>query len=114
MVVHHDDSGPSEGSDRVLAQVVENEHRAGLSTADRVGAYRQLAAFGLSATQIACRSATRKTDVDHALKVAGSDLAVAATVRYDLGRRPGCPNDRNRPRSRRGCRSGRPRRARSG
>jgi hypothetical protein len=52
--------------------------------------------------------------VEQVRKVAGSDLATAATARYDLGRRHGCPNDRNRPRPRRGCRPGRCRRARSG
>jgi ParB family chromosome partitioning protein len=84
ILVHDQDASAASGADRVLAQVVENDHRTGLSTAERVGAYRQLAAFGLSPTQIARRSSTRKTDIDQALKVAASDLAVAATGRYDL------------------------------
>lgn len=83
-LVHDMDSPAVSGADRVLAQVVENDHRAGLSTAERVGAYGQLAAFGLSPTQIARRSSTRKAEVDRALKVAASDLAAAATARYDL------------------------------
>jgi ParB family chromosome partitioning protein len=83
-LVHETDPTAETGADRVLAQVVENDHREALSTAERVGAYRQLAAFGLSATQIARQSSSRKTDVEQALKVGASDLATAATARYDL------------------------------
>jgi ParB family chromosome partitioning protein len=83
-LIHDTDPTAQTGADRVIAQIVENDHREALSTAERVGAYRQLAAFGLSPTQIARRSSTRKTDVEQALKVASSELATAATARYDL------------------------------
>jgi ParB family chromosome partitioning protein len=69
---------------RIVSQWAENEHRTGLSTADKIAAVEQLAAFGLSATQIARRTRTRKADVDAALAAAGSDLAKVAAARYEF------------------------------
>ncbi|SDH66558.1 ParB/RepB/Spo0J family partition protein, partial [Pseudonocardia oroxyli] len=62
-----------EGADRVTDQLVENDQRAGLSTAERVAGWEQLAAFGLSASAIAKRTGAKKTDVTTGLKVAGSE-----------------------------------------
>jgi ParB family chromosome partitioning protein len=69
---------------RLVAQWAENEHRTGLSTAERVDVTAQLAAFGVSAAQIAKRTRTPRAAVDAALAVAGCDLAKAATVRYEF------------------------------
>jgi ParB family chromosome partitioning protein len=69
---------------RIVGQWVENEHRTSLTVAERVGALAQLAAFGVSPAQIAKRTKTGRRDVDAALAVAASDLAKAATVRYDF------------------------------
>jgi hypothetical protein len=66
------------------AQWAENEHRAGLTTAERVGVIAQLAAFGVSPTQIAKRTRAKRGEVTAALAVACSELAQAATVRYDF------------------------------
>lgn len=71
-------------ADRLVDQIAENEHRAGLSTTERVKAYEQLAALGISAAQIAKRTATAKADVTAALTVASSDLATAAAQRWDF------------------------------
>lgn len=70
--------------DRLVTQWAENEHRAGLTTAERVGVIAQLAAFGVSPTQIAKRTRAKRGEVSAALAVAGSQLAQAATVRYDF------------------------------
>jgi ParB family chromosome partitioning protein len=67
---------------RIVAQWAENEHRTGLSTADKIGAVEQLAAFGLSPHQIAKRTRSPRASVDAALASAGSELARAATSRY--------------------------------
>lgn len=67
---------------RIITQRDENTHRAGLSTADEVGVVEQLAAFGLSANQIAKRSRLKRATVDHALAVSESALARKATNRY--------------------------------
>ena len=69
---------------RVLAQWAENEHRAGLSESERVGAVEQLTAFGLSAGQIARKLHTPRRTVDAAITAAGSEIARAAVARYDF------------------------------
>ena len=70
--------------ERLVAQWHENETRAGLTEADRLGAVTQLAAFGVSPAQIAKRLQTRRTQVDAALTTAGSALAKCAVERYDF------------------------------
>lgn len=70
--------------ERILMQYDENEQRAGLTNAEKVGAVEQLAAFGLSANQIAKRSRIKRDRVDAALSVAGSDLAKGAVERYEF------------------------------
>lgn len=70
--------------ERLVTQWAENEHRAGLTTAERVGVIAQLSAFGVSPTQISKRTRAKRNEVTAALAVAGSDLAQAATVRYDF------------------------------
>jgi ParB family chromosome partitioning protein len=69
---------------RIVGQWAENEHRTALTVSERVGALAQLAAFGVTPAQIAKRTKTGRAEVDAALAVAGSDLAKAATVRYDF------------------------------
>jgi len=70
--------------DRLVGAYAENEHRTGLSTTERVDVFTQLSAFGVSATQIAKRTKTRRGDVDAALTVAGSEVAHAVACRYDF------------------------------
>lgn len=65
--------------------VSENGHRAALRTSDRVAAYAQMAALGLSAAQIAKGAAAPRQDVQDALVVAGSDLDVPSSGAVAFG-----------------------------
>ncbi|MEJ5914252.1 hypothetical protein, partial [Pseudokineococcus sp. 1T1Z-3] len=71
-------------ADRLVDQMGENDHRAGLTTGERVAAFAQLSALGVSAAQIAKRTATKRADVDAALTVAGSGIATGAVERWDF------------------------------
>lgn len=61
---------------RIVDQLVVNEHRSGLTNADQVEAIRDLALFGLSASAIAKKVGEKKATVDVALKVAAVPAAV--------------------------------------
>ncbi len=61
---------------RIVDQLVVNEHRSGLTNADQVEAIRDLALFGLSASAIAKKVGGKKATVDVALKVAAVPAAV--------------------------------------
>lgn len=84
VVAAEEGSGEAAEVERLVTQWAENEHRAGLTTADRVGVIAQLTAFGISPTQIVKRTRAKRGEVTAALAVAGSKLAQAATVRYDF------------------------------
>jgi ParB family transcriptional regulator, chromosome partitioning protein len=71
-------------AERIVQQLGENDHRAGLSAADRLGAYEQLAALGLTAAQITRRTRRPKAEVDAALTVTGSELAAKAVGRFEF------------------------------
>ncbi len=70
--------------ERLVGQYAENEHRTGLSTAERIDVAAQLSLLGVSAAQITKRIRMPRAQVDAALTVAGSELAKAATERYDF------------------------------
>jgi ParB family chromosome partitioning protein len=70
--------------DRLVTQYAENEHRTGLTLTEQVGVVGQLAAFGVSAAQIAKRTKLTRVRVDAALTVAGSEVARAAAADGDL------------------------------
>ena len=70
--------------ERIVRQYAENEHRTGLTEADKLGVVEQLALLKVSAAQIAKRTRMKRPQVDQALAVTGSELAKAATGRYDL------------------------------
>src|SRR4051794_26645864 len=85
VVVTGDDSDTdAEQVTRLLTQYAENTHRSGLTTGEQVDVFTQLAAFGLTPGQIARRTRARKADVTAALAVADSDLAKAASERYEF------------------------------
>lgn len=65
-------------ADRLAKQVVENDHRQALTEVDRAEAFHQLSLLGVSATQIARQTGSKKTVVDAALKVRANDTATAA------------------------------------
>jgi ParB family chromosome partitioning protein len=70
--------------ERILTQHAENSHRAPLTSSEQLGVVEQLSAFGMSAAQIAKRTKIKRGAVDASLAVVGSDLAKAATERYDF------------------------------
>ncbi|WP_041759947.1 ParB/RepB/Spo0J family partition protein [Pseudonocardia dioxanivorans] len=55
---------------RVVEQLAENHHRAGLTAAEDAAAFHQLEAFGLSPAQIVKRTHRSKADVTAGLAVA--------------------------------------------
>ncbi|HET8643242.1 MAG TPA: ParB N-terminal domain-containing protein [Pseudonocardiaceae bacterium] len=71
-------------ADRLVDQLVENDHREALTAADRATAYQQLAACGLSAATIAKRTATKRPVVDAGLAVAASPAATSAVAEHGL------------------------------
>lgn len=77
-------TAPPDEQGRLVEQLIENEHRAPITTADRARAVQQLALIGLSAEQLVRATALRRVDVDHALAVAASPPAIAAAASYPL------------------------------
>lgn len=73
----------SEG-ERVLEQLVVNEAREGLSTAETVAAVKQLELFGMPLTAIAKKTGYAKKEVEVALGVGGSVIATKALVEHSL------------------------------
>ena len=69
---------------RLVTQWAENEHRTGLTNAERVDVIGQLSAFGISPTQIARRTRASKAEVTAALAVTASEMARKATARYEF------------------------------
>jgi ParB family chromosome partitioning protein len=65
-------------ADRLVDQLVENDHRTPLTNAERAAAYQQLAAIGLSEFEMAKRTAAPVETVAAAIEVAGSKAASAA------------------------------------
>ena len=70
--------------ERILTQHAENAHRAALTSSEQLGVVEQLSAFGMSAAQIAKRTKIKRGSVDASLAVASSELAKAATDRYEF------------------------------
>ncbi|WP_410585427.1 hypothetical protein [Amycolatopsis sp. lyj-108] len=73
--------------ERIVGQLNENDLREGLTLGDRYSAFQQLAAFDLKPTGIARklgRGKGGKEYVEKVLQAGASDLARAATDRYDL------------------------------
>ncbi|MCX5070879.1 ParB N-terminal domain-containing protein [Micromonospora lupini] len=71
-------------ADRLVDQLAENHHRAALTTHEDAKAFHQLAALGVPAGAIAKRTARPKGVVDAALAVAGSEVAQAATQKWEF------------------------------
>lgn len=62
-------------ADRLLEQLVVNDHRAGIVDADRAAAYQELFEMGVSADALARKTNTPKKRVEAALSVAQSPYA---------------------------------------
>lgn len=73
-----------EDVDRVVTQLGENDHRAGISHNDRRAAVEQLTAFGLSAEQIAGTTHRPKGEVETAQVVNASTVATKAMSAHAL------------------------------
>ena len=71
-------------ADRIARQWHENQHRASLTNVEEVAVVDQLSLLGLSAATIAKRLRSPKRHVESALSVRDSELARAATARYDV------------------------------
>lgn len=84
VVIDTDAEGDTEAIERLLTQHAENTHRAGLTVGEDANVAHQLSLLGLSATQIARRTHTKKAHVEAGIKIAASELASKATERYDL------------------------------
>ncbi|MFP7833109.1 ParB/RepB/Spo0J family partition protein [Marisediminicola sp. LYQ134] len=75
---------PATDSDRVVDQLVLNDQRAALSDAEHTHAYKQLALFGLPATQIAKRTSTPIARVGDAITVANNEAASKVLSEYPI------------------------------
>jgi ParB family chromosome partitioning protein len=75
---------PARDIDRIIDQLGENQHRAGLPVTDEVAAHQQLLDLGLTAGQIARATHTRPARVKASLAVGLSEVAAAALGSYDL------------------------------
>ena len=69
---------PACEADRILTQYSENEHRRGITDGEKVAAFTQLAALGLSTAQIA-----KQAQVDKATVSAAATVATAAQQTAD-------------------------------
>ncbi|NQU38041.1 MAG: ParB/RepB/Spo0J family partition protein [Actinobacteria bacterium] len=69
---------------RVVAQYAINEHRAGLSDTERLDAWSQLAAFGISAADIATKTGEKKATVAAALSLTDLPAAASAIVKQTM------------------------------
>lgn len=78
------DEATLDEADRIARQMIENGKREGLTTADTLAGYEQMAAFGLSADEIAKRASAPQAEVVAALATAASKLARKASERYDF------------------------------
>lgn len=74
----------STDADRVIAQLVVNDHRAELTDGEHAAAFKQLSLFGVSADSIARKTNVPKKRVETALAVAASDTASAAIAEFNL------------------------------
>jgi ParB family chromosome partitioning protein len=70
--------------DRIIDQLAENDHRAGLPDRDHAAAYEQLELLGLSTGEIARKTHTDEARVRAGLAAKRSVVASAALARYDF------------------------------
>lgn len=69
---------------RIVGQIIENHHRAGLDEAEQAAAYEQLAALGVPAASIARKLNTRKATVETALRVQADETAAKALAEHPI------------------------------
>jgi len=71
-------------TDRIVQQMIENDQRQTLTTADRTAAFQQLAFDGVTIMSIARRTGTKAAEVKRSIKVAEKPAAAAAAQEHDL------------------------------
>ncbi|PPG89006.1 chromosome partitioning protein [Rathayibacter sp. AY1F3] len=76
--------GDDTTADRIIQQIIENDQRAELSTADRTAAWAQLAFEGITASQIAKRTGTKTDAVKKGLAVAESATVTSVLHEHEL------------------------------
>ncbi|WP_316295785.1 ParB/RepB/Spo0J family partition protein [Clavibacter michiganensis] len=69
---------------RIVQQLVENDHRQALTDADRTVAFKQLSLAGLSPATIARRTGTKAATVKTTLQVANTPAAADAMTEHQL------------------------------
>jgi ParB family chromosome partitioning protein len=70
--------------ERIIHQLVENEHRDSMTDTDRLAAYKQLELAGLSVTAIAKRTGTKRDTVKTTLAVTGNATAATAIKEHPV------------------------------
>ncbi|MCJ1698072.1 ParB/RepB/Spo0J family partition protein, partial [Rathayibacter caricis] len=76
--------GDETTADRIVQQIIENDQRAELSTADRTAAWAQLSFDGVSAASIAKRTGTKTATVKKGLAVAESATVTSVLHEHEL------------------------------
>lgn len=76
--------GDETTADRIVQQIIENDQRAELSTADRTAAWAQLSFEGVSAASIAKRTGTKTATVKKGLAVAESATLTSVLHEHEL------------------------------
>ena len=84
MIVADESTDDAAQIERIVGQYAENTQRAGLTSSEEVGVVASLLDLGLSAAQITKRTRMRRPAVDAAAAIVGSELAQAATARYEF------------------------------
>ncbi|MEE2061695.1 ParB/RepB/Spo0J family partition protein [Rhodococcus artemisiae] len=73
MIVGDEQDGTEATIDRLVTQWSENEHRAAITTGERLALFEALADHGLDSAKIARRTKVRRTEVDAALTLRGTE-----------------------------------------
>ncbi|MFH8251491.1 ParB/RepB/Spo0J family partition protein [Microbacterium sp. B2969] len=71
-------------AERIIQQMVENDHRESLNAADRAAAFQQLVFEGLGVATIAKRTGTKQAEVKTGLAVADNPAAASAAQQHAL------------------------------
>lgn len=78
-------TGSTEADDeRIIHQLVENEHRDSMTNTDRLAAYKQLELAGLSVAAIAKRTGTKRETVKTTLAVASNTTVTTAIKEHPV------------------------------
>lgn len=73
-----------DGPDRIVDQMAENIHRATMHESEFLAGVEQLALAGVSAAQIAKRTAIKRTTIDAALAIVGSEATRERVATHEL------------------------------